>query len=312
VLGLERPDDAAAYRTPRGEVVVLSVDLFRGFTDDPWLVGCVAAINALSDIQAKGVEPRHALALVSVPDQLESDDAEEVLFQVLAGARAVFDRLGVVLLGGHSTTAPVLQVGFSVEGIAADPEGLLALDGLRPADALILTQPLGTGVVLHADMQGLARGPWLQAAIAAMLRDNGAAARLALAAGASAATDVTGFGLAGHLGEMARRSGVSATVELAQLPALPGALELLRQGLHSTFHPENARAASGMEIPGALSGDARVELLFDPQTAGGLLVGIATERAHGLLEQLRQSGYPEAAAIGRAESAAGAVLRVRP
>jgi selenide,water dikinase len=159
-MGLAAPDDAAAVRAPRGGLVVSSLDSFRAFTDDPFLVGRVAAVNAASDLWAKGVEPRFALAQVQVP---EHEDAGETLFQVLAGARAGFDPEGVTLVGGHSTTGGELQVGFAVQGFASAAEDLLRLGGLRPGDRLILTKPLGTGVVFHADMRALAPGPWVEA-----------------------------------------------------------------------------------------------------------------------------------------------------
>lgn len=299
VLGLATPDDAAAYRLGGGGVVVSSVDSFRAFTDDPYLVGRVAAVNAASDLHATGVDPRWALALVTVPDDEDDAAAEETLFQTLSGARAAFDELGVTLVGGHTTTGRDLTVGFSVEGEAAPGESLLRLDALAPGEALILTQALGTGVLFHADMRGRARGPWVESAIAAMLRGNHAAARLAREMGASAVTDVTGFGLAGHLGEMLRAGGVAAEVELDRLPALPGALELLAAGERSTAHAQNERAGSAISGAARLAGEARLELLFDPQTSGGLLVGVAQSMAADLVSRLRETGYPRSEVIGR-------------
>ncbi len=203
VLGLAQPDDAAAVETERGEIVAATVDSFRAFADDPYLVGRVAAVNAVSDLWAKGVTPRFALAQVSVPEA-EPARAEETLYQVMAGARAALEADGVTLVGGHTTTGPELVVGFAVWGFAASADALIRIGGAAPGDQLILTKPLGTGVILQADMRALARGEWVEAAAASMLRSNGAAARAMLALRPSAATDVTGFGLAGHLGEMLR------------------------------------------------------------------------------------------------------------
>lgn len=296
LLGLAQPDDAAAWRTPRGDVVLASLDAFRAFADDPWLVGRVAAVNALSDLFAKGGRPRHALALVGVPDALP-ERAEETLFQVLAGVRAALDPQGVSLLGGHSMRGDELLVGLSVTGELAGEA--LPRDRLRPGDLLLLCKPLGTGVVLAADMQGLASGRWLQAAIASMCRDNAAAARIAREADAHACTDVSGFGLALHLAPLLRASGVSARIELAALPALPGAVRLLERGLRSTFHAENARGASELLASAAgVAADPRYALLFDPQTSGGLLFGAAPERARAALAALRAHGDCEAAPIG--------------
>ncbi len=297
VLGLESPDDAVATSTPRGDVVVSSLDAFPAFTDDPFVVGRVAAVSALSDLLAKGVEPRHAQALVAVPESDAPAAAEETLVQVLSGARAAFDPLGVTLLGGHTTKAPALLVGFVVDGIAASRGALLRLAGLRPGDRLILTKPLGTGVVFRADMLGLARGPWIQAALDSMSRANLVAARVAREAGAHAATDVTGFGLAGHLAGMLRASGVSASVDVTALPALAGAIELLARGHRSTSHADNEHAGRGIVVTREAAAHPRLPLLFDPQTSGGLLFGVPAEREAETLARLRADG-DEAAVIG--------------
>ena len=189
-------DDAAAIALPGGELLLATVDAFRAFTDDPFLVGRVAAVNAVSDVGAKGGRPRHALALVTLPEE-DPARAEETLVQVLAGVRAALDPLGVSLVGGHTSIGPELFVGLSVTGVLGAGEPLLGKRGLRPGDALILTKPLGTGVVLAADMQGRAPGRALEATLASMLQPNLEAADAARALGARACTDVSGFGLAG-------------------------------------------------------------------------------------------------------------------
>ncbi len=301
LLGLDVPDDAAAVTTPKGEVLATTIDAFKAFTDDPYLVGRVAAINAVSDLYATGVEPRQALAMVVMPEGQADEAAEELLFQVLSGARAAFDDRGISLLGGHTTTSTELMVGFSIHGFASGPEALLRIDQLAAGQVLILTKALGTGVLLHADMQGKVRGPWLQAAFASMLRGNDQAAEAARTAGVVAATDITGYGLAGHLAEMVRASGASATIEAALLPALPGALELLTRGERSTFHPKNEHCRRGMLISPQLAGDSRVELLFDPQTSGGLLLAVEARRGGELIDLLRRAGDEAAVAIGRVE-----------
>ena len=301
LLGLNVPDDAAAVTTPGGDVLATTIDAFKGFTDDPYLVGRVAAINAVSDLYATGVEPRQALAMVVMPEGLADEAAEELLFQVLSGARAAFDERGISLLGGHTTTSTELMVGFSVQGFARQPEDLLRIDRLAAGQVLILTKALGTGVLLHADMQGKVRGPWLQAAFASMLRGNDHAAAAAREAGVVAATDITGYGLAGHLAEMLRASHASATIEAALLPALPGALELLARGERSTFHPQNEHCRRGMLISSALAADPRVELLFDPQTSGGLLLAVEGRRGGELIDLLRRAGDTAAVAIGHVQ-----------
>jgi selenide,water dikinase len=310
VLGLDSADDAAAVRTPRGDILTSTVDVFTAFTEDPWLVGKVAAVNAMSDLLATGVAPRYALALVAVPEASDGDEAEEILYQTLAGARAALDELGVTLLGGHTTTAAKLMVGFAVDGFAEDERRLMRLDRLRPGQVLVLTKALGTGVLFHADMRALARGPWLEAALRSVTQSNAGALSILRAAGVDAATDVTGFGLVGHLGEMLRASGTSASLRLGDLPALPGAIELLGRGLRSTFHAENERARRGIVIDAAAASDPRIGLLFDPQTSGGLLFGIDADRAPAAVEALRQLGPATAIGVVTARRADRALIEV--
>ncbi len=290
-LGLNVPDDASAYTTPNGDLVVSSVDAFRAFVDDPYFVGRIAAINSLSDLYATGATPRYVLTLVAVPQGLSPEDSEEVLFQVLSGARAVFDSEGVTLLGGHTTTASELLVGFSVDGYVN--ERILTIDRLEVGDCLLLTKSLGTGVLLHADMQGCVTGAWLQKAFDSMLESNMHVARLLPKLDVTAVTDITGFGLIGHLGELLRTSGVSAVVDVSTLPALPGSVELLALGYRSTFHSENEKAKKGILIRDEAALHSKLELLFDPQTSGGLLFGLSEElvpRARELLGEISVIG----------------------
>jgi selenide,water dikinase len=297
LVGLERPDDAALLRTRSGDVLIATVDGFRAFTDDPWLVGRVAAVNAVSDVYAKGGRPRHALAWVTLPEG-DGRRAESTLAQVMAGVRAALDLLGVSLVGGHTTTGAEIQVGLAVTGELAAGDAPLGLDGLVPGDRLILTKPLGTGVVLAADMQGRASGAEVQAAHASLVRANDAAAEVARRFGARACTDVSGFGLAHHLGSLLLASGVGAALEADALPALPGALALLASGLRSTFHTQNVAVSLELCDTLALEATPGGALLFDPQTSGGLLFGVSVERADATLAALREAGDAAAAAIG--------------
>ncbi len=297
VLGLDAPDDAAALREADGGLLLATIDAFRAFTDDPWLVGRVAAVNAASDVFAKGGRPCHALALVTVPER-DPRRAEETLHQVLAGVRAALDPLGVSLVGGHTTVGPELFVGLTLLGRLDAGEPPLALAAARPGDTLVLTKPLGTGVLLAADMRGLARGPWIEQAHASMLRANADAARVARAVAATAATDVSGFGLAGHVAELSRASGLVAELQLRALPALPGAKELLARGVRSTFHAQNARSCAALAATGDAAADSAFELLFDPQTSGGLVFGVAPERSAEAVAALQDAGDARAAAIG--------------
>lgn len=292
VVGLAQADDAAAVALPGGGVLLATVDGFRPFTDDPYLVGRAAAVNALSDVYAKGGRPRHALALVTVPDADEAR-GEETLVQALAGVRAALDPLGVSLVGGHTTTGPELFVGLAVTGAPPDGAAPLPLAGLRPGDALVLTKPLGTGVVFAADARARAPGAALQAAIASALRPNDEAARVAREAGARACTDVSGFGLAGHLAVLLRTSGVAARVELDALPVLPGVRALLAEGVRSTSHAQNAALDPAVELAPAAPDHPLRDLVFDPQTSGGLVFGVDPARADAVLRAL-----PGAARIG--------------
>jgi len=303
LVGLARPDDAAAVSLPGGGVLLATVDAFRAFCDDPWLVGRVAAVNALGDIFAKGGRPRHALALVTVPEA-DARGGEETLHQVLAGVRAALDPLEVSLVGGHTTRGPELFVGLSVTGDLPPGQGPLPLDGARPGDRLLLSRPLGSGVLFAADMQGLAKGGWVASLHASLVRSNRRAAEVARRFGATAATDVSGFGLAGHLAELLRASGVSARLRLEGLPVFPGAVDLVQRGVRSTYHAQNAALRDRLVlVPGA--DGVRMELLFDPQTAGGLLLAVPQERADAALAALHEAGDVSACRIGEVVAPTG-------
>ncbi len=301
ILDAATPDDAVAWRTPAGERVVASLDAFPAFTDDPWLVGRVAAVNACSDLHATGVAPRFAQALVTLPQTADGETAEELLVQVLAGARAALEPEGVLLLGGHTNTGPELVVGLHVEGVSEDGRDLLLKSRVRPGDALVLTKALGAGVLLAADRMGLCPGRWLRECLASMQTSNRGAMDAIRRAGVTAATDVSGFGLAGHLGEMARASGVDIEVDVDSLPALPGALELLGRGERSTSHHQNTRLP--VEVERLADPGARLELAFDPQTSGGLMAAVSSERADDLVRDLRAEGLQAAAVVARARAA---------
>ena len=280
-IGLDAPDDAAMIEVPPGRALVQSVDFFRTFIDDPFVFGEVAAIHALGDVWAMGAHPHSALAVAVVPAAAERL-MEEDLFQLLSGARSVLDRAGCALIGGHSGEGPEAALGFSVNGLV-DPARALRKGGLQPGDKLVLTKKLGTGVIFAAAMRGAARGRWIAAALASMRTLSDKAAAALLAAGAHACTDVTGFGLAGHLAEMIRATGrgdeVSVDLALDALPALDGAVELFAQGLASSLQPENLRARHLIDGMDRMANHPKLPLLFDPQTAGGLLAAVPAATA---------------------------------
>jgi selenide,water dikinase len=294
LIGLAAPDDAAVIRPPQGKVAVQTVDHFRTFIDDPYLFGQIASNHALSDIYAMGADPSTALAIVTLPFAKQAALADD-LRQVLMGAHETLRDAGVRLVGGHTGEGQELSFGLSVTGYANENK-LMKKSGMRVGDVLILTKPLGTGALLAGWMHGRVRNEYLQAAIASMLASNRDAARILAAHGASACTDVTGFGLLGHLGEMVAASETHAVIDSRCLPVLPGAAELLADGVQSTLHPGN-RAASSRYMHTALDpGDA--DILFDPQTSGGLLGAVPGPAAAGVIAALRQGGAIHAAAIG--------------
>ena len=295
-LGLAARDDAAAFTVPAGKVLVQSADQFRAFIDDPFVFGQVSAHHALGDLYAMGAKPHSALALATVPfapmAKMEND-----LFLMLDGASSVLREAGAMLIGGHSAEGAELMLGLSVNGLA-DPGRLLRKSGMRPGDRLILTKPVGTGVIFAADMRHRARARWVQAALAQMTQPGAAASAVLIGAGATACTDVTGFGLAGHLLEMAEASDVDCTLDLTAVPVLDGAEESIGNGLASSLHTENLAAASRIRGTDACRAQARFSLLFDPQTAGGLLASLPPDGAEACLSALRAAGYGQAAIIG--------------
>ena len=271
-------DDAAVLSVPGG-FQVITTDHLRAFSLDPRLVARIAALHALGDIWAMGALPQVALAQVTLP-RLGPDLQARMLEEIMAEAAATFQAAGADIVGGHSTEGVELTIGFTVTGTA--PE-VVTKAGAQPGDALILTKPIGSGTILAAEMAmtkisgarvpGLLMGEVWQAAITQMSRPQGSAAAI-LAPQARAMTDVTGFGLAGHLLEMLGASGVAATVRLSDLPLMPGALELAGAGHGSSLHPANL-AAVGWRM--TAPEDPRCLLLCDPQTAGGLLAAVPTD-----------------------------------
>ncbi len=296
VVGLETPDDAAVVATGGKLLAVHTVDHFRAMIDDPWRFGMITANHALGDIHAMGARPHTALAIATVPFGIEAK-IEADLAAMLAGANAALRAAGCALIGGHTGEGAELALGFAVEGRIA-PEALMRKGGLVPGDALVLTKPIGTGVVLAGHMRGLARARWLEAALAAMCVPSGAAAAILAAHGARGMTDITGFGLIGHLVEMTRASGVAATLTPDRIPVLPGARELTARGVASSLQPENLRLREAVRDPARAETLPLFPLLFDPQTAGGLLAGVPPERAGPCVAALREAGYATAEVIG--------------
>jgi len=278
-------DDAALI----GGRQVITTDHLRAVVADPVLMTRIAAIHALGDVWAMGAAPQAALMTLILPRQSAALQAR-ALAEVLATAREVLAGAGAVLAGGHSSLGAEFTIGFALTGLL---DGLpITLAGAQPGDALILTKALGTGVILAAEMRGQARGADVVAAWAQMVRPQDDAA--AVLRCAHAMTDVTGFGLAGHLAGMCQASGLGAEVELTALPLLAGAAALAAAGVRSSLWADNVAGA------GVVRGAAgpRGDLLFDPQTCGGLLAAVPADQAERLATRIRALGL-SAAVIGR-------------
>jgi selenide,water dikinase len=307
MIGLDSPDDAALISFSGTAPLLQTVDFFRAMVDDPYLFGRIAATHALGDVYAMGGMPETALAIATLPPA-RPPIVEHDLYHMLRGGLDVLEAAGAVLVGGHSAEGAELALGFAVTG-RPRPGKLLRKGGLRPGDRLILTKPLGTGVILAADARGVASGRIVEGALATMVQSAGPAASCLLAHRATACTDVTGFGLLGHLLEMLRASDVNAVLDPDSIPALDGAVSLLGRGIVSSLHADNVAAMAALN-PGA-SGltDPIAALLIDPQTAGGLLAGIPAEGAAACVAQLRGLDY-RAAEIGFVTHADGGAPRI--
>jgi selenide,water dikinase len=304
-IGLDGPDDAALISFRGAPPLLQTVDFFRAMVDDPYLFGRIAATHALGDIYAMGGAPESALAIATLPPA-RPGIVEHDLFHMLRGGLDVLEPVGAVLVGGHSAEGAELALGFAVTGRPL-PGKLLRKAGLRHGDRLILTKPLGTGVVLAGDARGLAPAQIVERAIATMVQSVEQAANCLLTHRATACTDVTGFGLLGHLLEMLRASQMDAVLDPDAIPALDGALPLLRRGITSSLHGDNVAALAALSA--AAQEHEVVPLLVDPQTAGGLLAGVPSWSASACLDQLRALGY-RAAVIGRVAPLSGREPRV--
>jgi selenide,water dikinase len=301
VIGLADPDDAAVSEVPAGKLVVQSVDYFRSFIDDPYIFGQIAANHALSDIFAMGAETQTAMAIATIPYGIENQ-IEDQLFQTMSGALSVLNASNTALVGGHSSEGAELSFGLSVTGLASR-EQVMRKSGMQPGDVLILTKALGTGTLFAADMRLKAKGRWIDAALKSMLLSNQQAGFCMHRHGATACTDVTGFGLLGHLVEMTRSSGRSVTIDLNTLPILDGALEMIDTGIFSSLQEQNVRLRRAIKEPDGNEGKTQRDhkhfpLLFDPQTSGGLLAAIPAIHAEACVNELHQLGYPASVIVG--------------
>ncbi|MEL6247991.1 MAG: selenide, water dikinase SelD [Cyanobacteria bacterium J06627_15] len=294
--GLDAPDDAAIVRVPSGKLAVQTVDQFRALLDDPYILGQITVNHCLSDVFAMGGTAQTVMALVTLPyatDPLQT----ETLYQLLMGAQTALAESKTFLVGGHTTEGPGLSLGFACNGWI-DPDRILRKSGLQPGQALILTKPIGTGTLFAADMQRAAKGRWVEAAVQQMTQSNQAASRCLQQHGVTACTDITGFGLAGHLAEMVQASKVAVSLDLTALPVLPGARATLAQGHLSSLHARNRQIETLIENRRSVN-SPDYDLLFDPQTAGGLLAAVPADQVTNCLDALRQLGYEHSRCIGK-------------
>ena len=309
IIGLSDLDDSAVSTVPPGKVIVQSVDFFRALMDDPYTFGKITATHCLSDIFAMAAEPRFALSIAVIPYGTERK-TKETLEQLLLGCLEVLHRSGTSLIGGHTSEGVELSLGLSITGFA-DPNHILRKRGMQPGDSLILTKPLGTGSLFAAHMCLKAKGRWILHAIDEMLQSNQEAANCLYQHGATACTDVTGFGLLGHLLEMNKASNTNARLFLEAIPLMEGVKETMSAGIFSSLHPHNLRLRSSICNLDELSTHHHFPILFDPQTSGGLLASVPVEKANRCLGELKKLGYSKASLVGTIEPmSGGASIRI--
>jgi len=306
IVGLQTSDDAAVYRLTDDLALIQTVDFFPPVVDDPYVFGAIAAANAMSDVYAMGGEVMLALNIAAFPDNVPLD----ILTRIFEGGADKAAEAGAVIAGGHTVTDDEPKYGLVVTG-TVHPERILTKGGAVPGDVVFLTKPLGTGVITTALKSEDAEPRHVDGAVASMLKLNRAAARLTQDVGAHACTDITGFGLIGHTTEVAEKSGVRIALYGSTIPLLDGALQYAADGhmpggalRNRQFYSQEPRPFLEVRpgVPAAL-----LDLLFDPETSGGLLIVVADDRAAALEESFRTAGE-DLWRIGAVEAGAGIVL----
>ena len=294
LVGIETADDAGVYLVREDLAIVQTVDFFTPIVDDPYDYGRIAALNSINDVWAMGGTPITALAVTCFP---KKGVEFSILGEIMRGGLDVLTENGVALLGGHSVDNQQIMFGYAVTG-TIDPRKIATNRGARPGDLLILTKPLGTGIISTGIKFGKAGEETVKASLDTMLLAGRRAAELMREFDVAGTTDVTGFALIGHAWEMARGSGVTLEIEASSVPLIPGALELARQGLLTSGDKSNRRyVGDDVKLADSLSKEL-ASILFDPQTAGGMLISAPPPRAERLLASLRET-YPDASIIGR-------------
>lgn len=289
LVGFDHADDAGVYLLNPTTALVQTVDFFTPIVDDPFTFGQIAAVNALSDVYAMGGRPFSALALVCFPEKQELS----ILEQILAGGLSKMVEAGCTVIGGHSIRDLEIKFGYAVTG-TIDPKKVLANSGAQPGDQLVLTKALGTGVISTAIKRSTAQPHWIAAATASMTTLNRRAAEVINEGDCAvhAMTDITGFGLIGHAREMAVASVVSLRIEARKVPLLPGALECVRQGdVPGGLQSNRDFAECHVRYHGNIEADIKT-MLFDPQTAGGLLISVAAADVDKMIAAMQAAGVP--------------------
>jgi selenide,water dikinase len=307
LVGTETGDDAAVYRLNDGTALIMTVDFFPPITDDPFEFGAIAAANSLSDVYAMGGKPLLALNIVGFPASLN----KEILGEVLRGGYSKANEAGCLIVGGHTVDDPEPKYGLSVVGIV-EPGKQVTNAGAQPGDVLVLTKPVGTGIITTAGKQGKVSSEVLQGAVQAMATLNRAACEAMVKVGVHAATDITGFGLMGHLKSMVRGSKVTAEVGLSQVPVLPGTWDLLDQGVapggtHRNLHSVTDTVQWHHDLT-----EREQLLLCDAQTSGGLLIAVSSDKRDALLTELEKIGSMCAAVVGQVIGASEGQIKAVP
>ncbi|HWZ83810.1 MAG TPA: selenide, water dikinase SelD [Terriglobales bacterium] len=289
LVGFDHADDAGVYQLTPEQALVQTVDFFTPVVDDPYTFGQIAATNSLSDVYAMGGKPLTSLALVCFPEKADL----EILEHILAGGLSKMMEAGCTVIGGHSIRDEETKFGYSVTGLV-HPKKVLANSGAKPGDSLVLTKAIGTGVISTAIKKGVADPAWIAASVASMTTLNKKAAELIANKGyqVHGMTDITGFGVIGHVREMALASNVSVQLFANQFPLLPGALECVRAGhVPAGLKANREFAECVVEYQANIPDDLKT-LLFDPQTAGGLFISIAPQECEGFVRELEDLGLP--------------------
>ncbi len=293
-------EDAGVFLLDDGTALVQTVDFFPPIVDDPYTFGQITAANALSDLYAMGARPLTALNMLACPCDLDA----RVLESILLGGHDKLCEAGVVVVGGHTVEDDELKYGICATG-TADPAGLTRISGARPGDALILTKPVGTGILSTALKAGLVSQEDIAEAISSMCMLNAGAADVLSRRGTSACTDVTGFGLAGHLREMIDAGNVGAELWYGEVPLMERVTEMLSLGMATEAQSRNRVFARAVEPAGGERERLELECMYDPQTSGGLLAAVDPDLADSVVEEMRDGPAPRAAVVGTVLEAPG-------